>query len=110
MKPLNFIPANTSAFHLWSLYLWQCKYEKAVGFALEVMGGTFAFWSKKKSPLFAKTLAVVQHDRTLKLVNEEPQLLTNKRPFVFQKPVRDIEFSYSIEVKTDRAAALKVTP
>jgi len=110
MKPLNFIPANTSAFHLWSLYLWQCKYEKAVGFALEVMGGTFAFWSKKKSPLFAKTLAVVQHDRTLKLVNEESQLLTNKRPFAFQKPGRVIEFSFAIDVKTDRAAALVVTP
>lgn len=110
MKPLNFIPANTSAFHLWSLYLWQCKYEKAVGFALEVMGGTFAFWSKKKSPLFAKTLAVVQHDRTLKLVNEDPQLLTNKRPFVFQKPAHDIEFSFAIEQNNDNAATLVVTP
>lgn len=110
MKPLNFMPVKTSAFHLWSLYLWQRKYEKAVGFALEVMGGTFAFWSKNKSPLFAKTLAVVQHDRTLKLVSDEPQLLDSKRPFTFQKPTRDIEYSFAIEVKTERAAAMVVTP
>lgn len=80
MKPLNFMPANTSAFHLWSLYLWQCKYEKAVGFALEVMGGNFAFWSKKKSPLFAKTLAVVEHDRCLRMAIDHPSLIQRTRP------------------------------
>lgn len=111
MKPLNFMPANTSAFHLWSLYLWQCKYEKAVGLALEIMGGEYAFWSKKKKgPLFAKALAVVQHDRTLQFVTSNPELAINKRAFAFKKPVRDIEFSFAIEVKTDRAAALVVTP
>ena len=61
MKPINFIPTNTSAYHIWSLHLWQEKYQKAVGYALEVLGGEYAFWAIKKGHLFAQALAVVQH-------------------------------------------------
>lgn len=79
MKPINYMPAKTSAYHLWSLYLWQCKYEAAVMMAQEIFGGVFAFWSKRKSPLFAKTLAVVEHDRCLRMAIEHPNFMQRTR-------------------------------